>query len=115
MPADRLLAAVRAFAEQEFADRHRYALALHTDELHPQVHLVIKAMTVDCVHLNIGKATLRWWRDEFASHLRDQGIPAKGYSPDSAPANPRHQAQGHLQADQPQTEFTLPSPPPVQK
>jgi hypothetical protein len=29
---DKLLAAVRNLAQQEFADRHRYALALHTDE-----------------------------------------------------------------------------------
>jgi hypothetical protein len=31
-PRDKLLTAVRNLAQQEFADRHRYALALHTDE-----------------------------------------------------------------------------------
>lgn len=39
MPAgtspEKLLKAVRNFAERQFADRHRYALALHTDEPHP--------------------------------------------------------------------------------
>jgi len=29
---DKLLAALHNFAQQEFADRHRYTLALHTDE-----------------------------------------------------------------------------------
>jgi hypothetical protein len=45
-PPDKLLTAVRNFAQQEFADRHRYALALHTD--HPYVHMVLKAMTEGC-------------------------------------------------------------------
>lgn len=76
--ADRLLAAVREFAQQEFADRHRYVLALHTDEPHPHVHLVVKAMSEGWGHrLNIGKLMLRQWREEFARLLVAQGIPAK--------------------------------------
>jgi hypothetical protein len=77
-PPDKLLAAVRNFAQQEFADRHRYALALHTDEPHPHVHMVLKAMTEGSeYHLNIRKPILREWRKEFVRHLRAQGVAAK--------------------------------------
>jgi hypothetical protein len=71
-----VLAAVRNFAREEFALKHRYALALHTDEPHPHVHVVVKAMGEHGQRLNIRKATLREWRSEFARHLRGQGIAA---------------------------------------
>jgi hypothetical protein len=71
-----VLAAVRNFAREEFALKHRYAFALHTDELHPHVHVVVKATGEHGQRLNIRKATLREWRSEFARHLRDQGIAA---------------------------------------
>ena len=51
--------AARNFAREEFALKHRYALVLHTDEPHPHVHLVMKAMSEQGVRLNIRKATLR--------------------------------------------------------
>lgn len=77
-PPDKLLAAARNFAQQQFADRHRYALALHTDEPHPHVHMVLKAMTEGWENrLNIRKPMLRQWRVEFARLLIAQGIPAK--------------------------------------
>lgn len=75
-PAKGVLEAVRNFAREEFAIKHRYVLALHTDEPHPHVHLVVKAVSEQGVRLNIRKATLRSWRREFARHLRDQGIAA---------------------------------------
>jgi hypothetical protein len=71
-----VLVAVRNFAREEFALKHRYAFALHTDEPHPHVHVVVKAMGEYGQRLNIHKATLRDWRSEFARHLRDQGIAA---------------------------------------
>jgi hypothetical protein len=71
-----VLGAVRNFAREEFALKHRYAFALHTDEPHPHVHVVVKAMGENGQRLNIRKATLREWRSEFARHLRDQGIAA---------------------------------------
>jgi hypothetical protein len=71
-----VLAAVRNFAREEFALKHRYALALHTDEPHPHVHVVVKAMGEHGQRLYIRKATLREWRSEFARHLREQGIAA---------------------------------------
>ncbi|HVB82549.1 MAG TPA: relaxase/mobilization nuclease domain-containing protein [Candidatus Binataceae bacterium] len=81
-PPDKVLAAVRNFAREEFALKHRYAMALHTDEPHPHVHVVIKAVSDQGQRLNIRKATLREWRAEFARHLRALGVPAN--------ATPRH-------------------------
>jgi hypothetical protein len=75
-PADKLLKAVRKFAQEQFALTHRYAMALHTDQGSPHVHLVVKAMSEQGERLNIRKATLREWRREFARHLREQGIAA---------------------------------------
>lgn len=75
-PADGVLAAARNFLREEFALKHRYAFVLHTDEPHPHVHAVVKAVSEQGVRLNIRKATLRQWRKQFASHLREQGIEA---------------------------------------
>jgi hypothetical protein len=74
--AQKLLAASRAFSREQFALKHRYAMVLHTDQAHPHVHLVIKAMSEDGQRLNIRKATLRDWRREFARQLRAQGVAA---------------------------------------
>jgi hypothetical protein len=75
-PSDKVLQAVRNFAREEFALKHRYAMVLHTDEPHPHVHVVVKAVSEQGIRLNIKKATLREWRSEFARHLREQGVPA---------------------------------------
>lgn len=71
-----LLSATRNFLREEFALKHRYAFVLHTDEPHPHVHVVVKAVSEQGVRLNIKKNTLRQWRQEFARHLREQGIEA---------------------------------------
>jgi hypothetical protein len=80
MPAgtapQKVLTAVQNFAREEFALKHRYAMVLHTDEPHPHVHLVLKAVSEQGERLHIRKATLREWRREFARHLRDLGVPA---------------------------------------
>jgi type IV secretory pathway VirD2 relaxase len=75
-PPDKLLAAVRHFAQEKFALQHRYAMVLHTDHDHPHVHLVLKAVSEEGVRLNIRKATLREWRRDFAAALRLQGVAA---------------------------------------
>jgi hypothetical protein len=75
-PPDGLLRAARTFARETFGAQHRYALVLHTDEPHPHVHMVVKAVSEEGPRLNIRKATLREWRREFARHLRAQGISA---------------------------------------
>jgi hypothetical protein len=75
-PPDKVMGAVRNFAREEFSGQHRYAFTLHTDEPHPHVHLVLKAVSEQGVRLNIKKATLRHWRSEFARNLRLLGVEA---------------------------------------
>lgn len=75
-PPDKLVAAVRHFAQEKFALQHRYAMVLHTDQGHPHVHLVLKAVSEQGMRLNIRKATLREWRRDFAAALRQQGVAA---------------------------------------
>src|SRR5271155_3483412 len=75
-PPKAVQAAVRNFAREEFALKHRYAMVLHTAEPHPHMHVVVKAVSEQGVRLNIRKETLREWRREFARHLRAQGIAA---------------------------------------
>ena len=74
--AQKLLAASREFAREEFALQHRYALVLHTDQAHPHVHLVVSAHKREGGRLNIRKADLRQWREQFARQLRRQGVEA---------------------------------------
>jgi hypothetical protein len=80
MPAgtspQKLLAASREFAREEFALQHRYALVLHTDQDHPHVHLVVSAHKREGGRLNIRKADLRRWGEHFARQLRRQGVEA---------------------------------------
>jgi hypothetical protein len=75
-PPDKVLAAVKNFAREEFGLKHRYAMVLHTDEPHPHVHVVVKATSEQGARLHVRKATLRAWRREFARHLRAQGVAA---------------------------------------
>ena len=75
-PPQKVLTAVRNFAREEFYGKHRYAMVLHTDEPHPHVHLVLKAVSEEGVRLNIKKSTLRHWRSQFASQLRKLGVAA---------------------------------------
>jgi hypothetical protein len=75
-PPAKVLTAVQNFCREEFALKHRYAMALHTDEPHPHVHVVVKAIGEQGERLNIRNATRRRWRTDFARHLRSLGIPA---------------------------------------
>src|SRR3984957_16033111 len=75
-PPEKVLDAGRNLAREEFWSQHRYAFTLHTDEDHPHVHLVLKAVSEQGVRLNIKKATLRHWRSEFARNLRLLGVEA---------------------------------------
>lgn len=75
-PPDKVLEAVKNFAREEFALKHRYAMVLHTDEPHPHVHMVVKALSEEGERLHIRKVTLRSWREAFARFLRQQGINA---------------------------------------
>ena len=73
----KVLGAVRKLAANEWQFKHRYAMALHTDEAHPHVHVILKARDEQGVRLNIRKATLRSWRSQFAANLRELGVDAK--------------------------------------
>lgn len=75
-PPAKLLAASREFAREEFALKHQYAMVLHTDQDHPHVHVIVKAVSEEGRRLNIRKATLRAWRQQFAAQLRAQGVAA---------------------------------------
>ena len=75
-PPDKVLAAAKTFAREKFALKHRYAMALHTHQQHPHVHLVVKAEDEHGRRLHIDKALLREWRQDFARMTRDQGIAA---------------------------------------
>jgi len=88
-PPQKVLAAARNFARENFALQYRYAMVLHTDQEHPHVHLVVK-----CEHefepgkrLYIRKDTLRQWREQFAALMRKEGVEAN--------ATPR-QVRGHV-------------------
>ena len=75
-PPQKVLAAARVFAREKFALQHRYALALHTHQQHPHVHLVVKAEGEDGRRLHIDKALLREWRSDFVRVMREQGVAA---------------------------------------
>jgi len=75
-PSDKMLRAVQVFAREKFALKHRYAMALHVDQRHPHVHMVVKAVSEQGVRLYIRKPMLREWRRDFAQHLRDLGVEA---------------------------------------
>jgi|SRR3984957_8321303 len=75
-PSDKVLQAVRKLALNEWQLKHRYAMALHTDDDHPHVHVVVKAVSEEGQRLNIKKATLRAWRQQFAANLRELGVAA---------------------------------------
>jgi hypothetical protein len=75
-PPEKVFKAARKLVREEFAFRHRYAMVLHTDEPHPHVHVVVKAVSEQGERLYIRKPTLREWRRQFASNLRELGVPA---------------------------------------
>jgi len=100
-PPDKVLAAARVFARERFGVKHRYAMALHTHQQHPHVHLVVMAEGIEGRRLHIDKAMLREWREDFARMMRDQGIAAnatpravRGQGRKGMPPAP-YQAQRH--------------------
>jgi Relaxase/Mobilisation nuclease domain len=79
-PPEKVMTAVRNFLREEFALKHRYVMVLHTDEPHPHVHVLLKAVSEDGMRLHIRKATLQEWRTGFAAHLRALGVDANATS-----------------------------------
>jgi type IV secretory pathway VirD2 relaxase len=74
--AEALKKAARDFVKKEFSVNHEYAFALHTDDKHPHVHLVVKTLGFDQKRLNPRKADIQQWREEFADALNNRGIDA---------------------------------------
>ena len=99
-PPNRLLAASRDYAREEFALKHRYAMVLHTDQAHPHVHLVVSAHDREHGRLNINKADLRRWREQFARHLRNHGIEANATPAQLRGRLSNHQKDGIYRAAQ---------------
>lgn len=75
-PPEKVLRAVKVFAREKFALKYRHLMALHVDQGHPHVHMVVKAVSEQGARLYIRPHTLREWRQDFAQHLRDLGIEA---------------------------------------
>jgi type IV secretion system T-DNA border endonuclease VirD2 len=80
---NKLFIAVQRFASEHLSD-HDYMMVLHTPETdpkqpapnHPHVHLALKAEDRHGQRIQIRKPLLRIWRESFAAHLRDLGVPA---------------------------------------
>ncbi len=97
-PPEKLLRATQKFAREKFALKHRYAMVLHTDQGHPHVHLVVKAVSEQGERLYIRKATLRAWREDFAQYLRELGVAANA-TPSPLRGKPKeHMRDGIYQA-----------------
>jgi hypothetical protein len=99
-PPARLLAASWDFAREEFALKHRYAMVLHIDQAHPHVHLVVRAHDSEDRRLNISKAHLRRWREQFARHLRNHGVEANATPAQLRGRLSNHQKDGIYRAAQ---------------
>ncbi|GFE82491.1 hypothetical protein GCM10011487_44910 [Steroidobacter agaridevorans] len=97
-PPHKLLAAVRHFAQETFALQYRYAMVLHTDQDHPHVHLVLRAVSEKGTRLNIRKETLRQWRRDFAEALRTQGVAANATERAVRGVSRTHQKDGIYRA-----------------
>lgn len=80
---EKLHLAVQRFAAEHLAN-HDYMTVLHTHDTdpkqpapkHPHVHLALKAEDRDGQRIYIRKPLLRIWREAFAAHLRELGVPA---------------------------------------
>jgi hypothetical protein len=99
-PSDKVLQAVRKLALNEWQLKHRYAMALHTDDDHPHVHVVVKAVSEQGQRLNIKKATLRAWRQQFASNLRELGVAANATERAVRGETKTHRSDGAYRAAQ---------------
>jgi hypothetical protein len=97
-PAEMVREAVRIFARERFALRHRYLMTLHTDQPQPHVHLVVKTVSEQGERLNVRKATLREWRRDFASRLRELGVEANATERAVRGASKAHKTDGIYRA-----------------
>ncbi len=99
-PSDKVLQAVQKFALNEWQLKHRYAMVLHTDDDHPHVHVAVKAVSEQGRRLNIKKATLRAWRQQFAANLRELGVAANATERAVRGETKTHRSDGAYRAAQ---------------
>lgn len=98
-PIDGFKKAARNFAGDVF-DNHKYAFALHMDEAHPHVHLIVKIMNEEGLRINPRKRDLQLWREQFAEKLRQEGIEANATSRRARGVVRRQERQTTLQIDE---------------
>jgi len=72
-PPESVRDAAREFAKTAFSD-HEYVFALHTDEPHPHVHLMVSMQNELGQRMNPRKNDLYHWRVLFAEKMREQGV-----------------------------------------
>lgn len=75
---DLVLRAARAFARHELST-NRYVMALHSDQAHPHVHLIVRAQARSGERANFWAEHHRW-RHVFATQLRSLGVDAEATS-----------------------------------
>jgi type IV secretory pathway VirD2 relaxase len=101
---DKVFQAVRMLALNEWQLKYRYAKVLHTDDDHPHVHVVMKAVSEHGQRLNIRKATLRAWRQQLASNLRELGVAANATERAVRGETKIHRSNGAYRATELQAE-----------
>ena len=104
----KVLSAVQSLCREEFALSHRYVMALHTDDDHPHVHVLLKATSEQGQRLNIKKAHLKEWRVKFAAHLREHGVAANATPRMFRGADRRNLPSSAYWRDRRETEFATP-------
>ena len=67
--------AVKEVAEQYMANR-RWVMALHTDEPHPHVHVIVANRDQEGRRFNPDREFLAYCRERFAENLRSRGVEA---------------------------------------
>jgi hypothetical protein len=85
-PADKVLRATQAFCREQWALKHRYAMALHTDEPHPHVHVIVKAVSEQGERHPAGARDAAGARAWLARHERGAEKPGGDYPRRRGPA-----------------------------
>lgn len=102
---DRVFAAVRAFAEATFGERHQYVLADHRDTPHPHAHLLVKLRGSDGRQLDPRKGELAQWREAFAKAACREGVPLAASSCRERGVKPRGMSRAALEVRRRGTEL----------
>ncbi|MFT3960961.1 relaxase/mobilization nuclease domain-containing protein [Propionivibrio sp.] len=111
-PPELVKDAVRDLLQEEFRGRE-YLFVLHTDKLHPHVHVCLKTeATRELPRLRHGRKELQRWREGFAENLRQRGIEANA-TPRPTRGQPRFPVPLHEYHRDRKTPRPPSPPPPV--